>query len=281
MVRNALRQLYIQCRTYISFDRALVRTLGIAGFCAGLLIYDWPFLLSPLHRAMTLAVLVVVISFAAFYELTVRDAPGGAVLAVILSVCGFAGALWLGLTLFYRPLPNDHAPLLPAGERTAGLCPAPEGGMRILVGRDQLLTSGKGPVKGLVTPFRIASCSAPSFRRDARGLMVTGFGYDGDGTVIWELRDNQFARLQGDYLHVHRPDQSSLGLYDKWEREIFFIRYLAPDAVRIRGRFVCGTAPLVTMGGSTIEIGARQLSQPRCLKDSAGGLNYVPGAAGR
>jgi len=110
---------------------------------------------------------------------------------------------------------------------------------------------------------------------------VTGFGYDGDGTVIWELRDNQFARLQGDYLHVHRPDQSSLGLYDKWEREIFFIRYLAPDVVRIRGRFVCGTAPLVTMGSSTIEIGTHRFSQPRCLKDSAGGLNYVPGAAGR
>ena len=62
--------------------------------------------------------------------------------------------------------------------------------------------------------------------------MVSGFGYDDDGTVLWQLRDNQFVLLEGEYLHVHRPDRSSLGVYDKWEREIFFIRYLATDAVR-------------------------------------------------
>ena len=55
---------------------------GIAIFCAGLLVYKWHFLLEPLHRAMTLMVLVTIISFAAFYELTMRDAPSGVVLAM-------------------------------------------------------------------------------------------------------------------------------------------------------------------------------------------------------
>jgi hypothetical protein len=144
--------------------------------------------------------------------------------------------------------------------------------MRILAGADQLVTSGKGPV----TTFRVATCPAPSLRRSAAGLTVTGFGYDDDGNAIWELRDNRFARLQGEYLHVHRPDRSNLGLYDKWEREIFFVRYLAPDTVRIRGRFLCGGVPLVAISDSAIEIGARRFSQRRCLKDSGAGLNYVP-----
>jgi hypothetical protein len=254
-----------------------VRTLGIAIFCTGLLLYNWDFLLAPLHRTMAFVLLATIVSFAAFYELTVRDAPGGVVLAVILSVCGSAGALWLGLTLFYRPLANDHAPLLPAGERIAGLCDPPEGGMRILLGRDQLLASGKGPV----TPFRVATCPAPSVRRSAAGLTVAGFGYDDDGTATWRLRDNELVLLEGEYLHVHRPDRYSLGLYDRWEREVFFIRYLTPDTVRIRGRFLCGGAPLVTISDSAIEIGARRLSQPRCLKNSAAGLNYVSRPAER
>jgi hypothetical protein len=179
--------------------------------------------------------------------------------------------------MFYRPLANDQAPLLPAGERIVGLCNVPEDGVRILLGRDQLLASGKGPI----TPFRIATCPAPSLRRSAAGLTVAGFGYDDDGTAIWQLRDNQFALLEGEYLHVHRPDRSSLGLYDRWEREVFFIRYLAPDTVRIRGRFLCGDVPLVAIGDNAIEIGARRLSQRRCLRDSAAGLNYVPRSTAR
>jgi hypothetical protein len=196
----------------------------------------------------------------------------GAVLAVILSLWGGAGALWLGLFLFYRPLPNDHAPLRPAGHRMAGICAVPEDGLRVLLGRDELLMSGKGPV----TPFRIATCPGPSLQRSAAGLTVTGFGYDDDGTVIWQLRDNELVLLEGEYLHAHRPDRYSLGLYDRWEREVFFIRYLAPDTVRIRGRFLCNGAPLVAVSDSAIEIGARRLSRPRCLRDSAAGLNYVP-----
>ncbi len=277
MDRDRWRQLYLQCRTYISFDRALVRALAIAVFCVGLLIYNWDFVLEPLHRTMALPVLVIVVSFAVFYELTLRDVSSGVVLTVILSLWGGAGALWLGLILFYRPLPNDHAPLRPAGDHLAGVCAVPKNGMRVLLGRDELLMRGNGPV----TPFRIATCPAPSLRRSAAGLTVAGFGYDDDGTATWQLRDNQLVLLEGEYLHVHRTDRTSLGLYDRWEREVFFIRYLTPDTVRIRGRFLCGGAPLVAVSDSAIEIGVRRLSQPRCLNDNAAGLNYAPRPAER
>jgi len=272
MDREWMRQLYLQCRSYITLDRALARALAILVFCVGMLIYNWHFVLEPMHRTMALPVLVTIVSFAAFYELSLRDVSSGAVLAAILALWGGAAALWLSLILFYRPLPNDHAPLRPAGDRSAGVCAAPEGGMRVLLGRDELLMSGKGPM----TPFRIGTCPGPSLRRGAAGLAVTGFGYDDDGTVIWRLRDNELVLLEGEYLHAHRPDRSSLGLYDRLEREVFYIRTLTPDTVRIRGRFLCNGAPLVAVSDSAIDIGERRLSQPRCLRDGAAGLNYVP-----
>src|SRR6202000_412266 len=110
MDRDRLRQLCLQCMTYVTVDRVLLRTLGIAIFCAGLLIYNWHFLLEPLHRAMTLMMLATIVSFAAFYELTMRDAPSGVVLAVILSLCGGAGAVWVGPTLFFPALAQASAP---------------------------------------------------------------------------------------------------------------------------------------------------------------------------
>ncbi len=241
----------------------------IAVFCVGLLVYDWHFILAPLHRPMTLLLLATVISFAAFYELTLRDAPGGALLTVILSVCSGVGALWLVLALFYTPLPNDNAPLLP-GRGAVTSCAAPRGALHILLGQDDVLARGKGPV----TPFRVGTCPAPSVTRTATGLGITGFGYDDDGSMIYQLRDNRFTLLEGEYLHLHRPDHTSLGLYDKWEREIFFVRYLAADVVRIRGHFLCGGTAMVTITDSAAQIGSHRFSQPRCLKDS--GPNYAP-----
>jgi hypothetical protein len=270
-VRDTARLLYIQSRTYIAFDRALLRTLLLAAFCVWLVVAHRHLLLSPLHRAMALAVMSTIISFIAFYELTVRDAPSGAVLAVILSVLGGAALLWLGLVLFYTPLPNDHAPLRPDRDHVSGLCVPAQSGMRVLVGWDQLLAKGDGQF----TPFRVADCPAPSLRRTAQGLMVSGFGYDGDGSVIWQLSDNRFTRLEDDSLHLHRFDRGSLGIYDRWEREIFFVRFLAPDAVRMRGRFLCGAAPPVNISERVIEIGAQELSRPRCLKAGAA-VNYAP-----
>src|SRR5690242_13717075 len=104
----------------------VVRGVVLAGICAGVLVYNWGFLAWPMHRAMALMVLAAVFSFAWFYELTMRDMDMGWVLAGVLAILGGVLALWLGLTLFVHPLPNDAAPLVPAGETLeAQSCAAP------------------------------------------------------------------------------------------------------------------------------------------------------------
>src|SRR5579883_871276 len=259
------RQLYLQCKTYIRFDRVLLRSLVLLGLCLWLVIAGWHFVLAPEHRVLALALLASILSFAAFYDLTLRDAPSGMVLALILFLCGGAGALWLGLALFYRPLANDQTPLAPAGASMTGLCPGPAGALHLLIGPDDIVAHG--------APFRVGTCPAPAIARTAHGLRVTGFGYDDDGNTMWQLKANRFDRLEGDYLHVHRQDASSLGLYDRWEREIFFIRYLAPDAVRIRVCLLFRPAPAVTISDDAVEIGSRRFTRPRCLTASP---NYAP-----
>ena len=71
----------------------------------------------------------------------------------------------------------------------------------------------------------------------------------------------------GDYLHIHRPDKSTLGIYDRWENEILYVRYHDPSTVWVRGRFLCGDYPPVTIKEDSVTVGYTRLSQPSCLLD--------------
>lgn len=242
----------------------LVRGFALVAICLGVLVYNWGFLAWPMHRVMALMVMAAVFSFACFYELTMRDQPMERVLTGVLAIIGGAVALWVGLTLFARPLPNDSAPLVPAGETLeAQSCVAPPGALMATVGSDRVIHTGRG----VFTPFKVADCSGPGFEVTPKGLVVDDFGYDGDGSVAFTVRQNLFERLMGDWLHMHRPDASSLGVYDEWENEILYVRYLSPVAVRVRGRFLCGEYPPVTIRDSSVSVGDARYSQPSCLLD--------------
>jgi hypothetical protein len=240
------------------------RRLVLAAICLGVLVYNWNFLAWPMHRVMALLVMSAVFSLAWFYELTMRDAPLGRVLAGVLAIIAGAVILWLGLTLFVHPLPNDSNPLLAAGEALeAQSCAALPRRPMAAVGLDRIASGGRG----LFTPFKIAGCAGPSFTFTPKGLVVDEFGYDGDGSVAFKVRHNVFERIQGDYLHMHRPDRSTLGIYDEWENEILYVRYLNSNAIRVRGRFLCGDYPPVTIKDSSVAVGDMRFRQPSCLLD--------------
>ena len=180
----------------------LVRGLVLAGICLGVLIYDWHFLAWPMHRVMALLVMTAVFTFAWFYELTMRDAPMGRVLTGVLAIMGGAVLLWLGLTLFARPLPDDATPLIAAGE-TLDMqgCAVPPGTLTVAVGADRITSRGRGAF----VPFTVSGCAGPSLAVTPQGLVVNDFGYDGDGSVAFTLRHGLFQRLMGDWLHIHHP----------------------------------------------------------------------------
>ncbi|HVW72239.1 MAG TPA: hypothetical protein VHC39_01260, partial [Rhizomicrobium sp.] len=131
------------------------------------------------------------------------------------------------------------------------------------VGPDRIAQTGRA----LFTPFKVAGCSGPLLTLTPKGLVVDDFGYDGDGSVVFRIRRNLFDLIQGEWLHMHRPDRSTLGVYDEWENEILYVRYLNPGAVRIRGRFLCGEYPPVTIRDKSVRLGDARLDRPACLLD--------------
>ena len=238
-----------------------IRTLVLTGFCLILLVWNWHYIIAPSHRAMALLVLCLVFSGVAFYELTIRDVSMEWVLAGIFGVVALTASSWIALYFFGTPLANDHTPLVAARQTgAAGGCGTSANVLQIIMGGTRATGSGNGPF----TPLRVGVCPGPTVTRTPRGLMVNGFGYDDDGTVIYRIRDNQFERVIGDYLHIHRPDRSTLAIYDKSENEVLYLRYLYPGTVRMRGHFLCSETPSVTVADGAVTIGSRQLSQPPC-----------------
>ena len=250
--------------------RDLVRAAVLAAICLGVLVYNWGFLAWPMHRVMALLVMTAVFTFVWFYELTMHDAPMGRVLTGVLAIMGGAVLLWLGLTLFARPLPDDATPLIAAGETLdMQSCAVPPGALTVAVGADRITSRGRGAF----VPFMVSGCAGPSLVVTPQGLVVNDFGYDGDGSVAFTLRHNLFQRLMGDWLHIHRPDRSSLGIYDHWENEILYIRYLGAGVaagaatVRVRGRFLCGEYPPVVVKEASVTVGDSRYSRPDCVLD--------------
>lgn len=238
-----------------------VRTLVLTGFCLILLAWNWHYIIAPSHRAMTLLVLCLVFSGAVFYELTIRDVAMEWVLASVIGVVAAAASSWIALYFFGTAIANDHTPLAAARQTAAaGGCGGLANAFQVIVGGTRAVGYGNGPF----TPFRVGVCSGPTLTRTSRGLMVNAFGYDDDGTIVYRIQANQFERVMGDYLHIHRTDRSTLAIYDKSENEILYLRYIDPDTVRIRGHFHCGETPSVTVTDGAVTIGSRQLSQPLC-----------------
>ena len=52
-----------------------------------------------------------------------------------------------------------------------------------------------------------------------------------------------------------RPDAHTLVILDRFDKEVLYIRYLNPNAVRIRGRFLCGESPQAVIRDDTILVG--------------------------
>ena len=224
-------------------SKDFLRALAWCAFGGLLIAWNAPSLLPPEHRLIALLLIACGLSLALFVEMMARQLSLDWVLAGVAAVIGLAGLVWLGLRFFYVPLANDNAPLLPRRAAALKICP---GALNAGLG-DRWVQGG---VKNFV-PFRVGTCPGPSLTRTAAGLTVNAYGYDSSGTIIFRIQENRFTLLLGDYLHVHRPNRSVLGVYDKGEQEILRVDYLAPDTARIRGRFLCGdSAPIILAGGS-------------------------------
>ncbi len=189
------------------------------------------------------------------HELTIRDAPAGWLLAAVLFPL-MAGGLGYGVWRITRP-PEPVGPLLPAQEPAPPpVCGAARSDLVMAFGPNRVIGKGKGPFKVLT----VDDCMVLSLRRQAGGLMIRAFFYDWNNDIAFRVMDNIYEPATSLQLRPFRPDPHSFVLLDRFDGEVLYVRYLNPDAVRIRGRFLCGEQPQAVIHDDEVLVGGIRIN---------------------
>ena len=184
--------------------------------------------------------LVYALAILLAYELAIRDAPVAWIAGGIFALTGFSMTAY-GLWLATRP-PVPVGPLLPAREATPHASCVEKIGAKDLVmafGTHRAVGTGQGPFR----PIRVDDCTVMALRRVGKGLMVKALFYDWNNDVAFTVNDNVYEPTMPLQLRPFRPDPHTVVVLDRFDKEVLYVRYLNPNAVRIRGRFLCGQQP--------------------------------------
>jgi hypothetical protein len=187
--------------------------------------------------------------------------------------------LWRALQL---PVPagpliaaNDPSPALVCKEKPQG------DDLLIALGTNRVLGKGPGPF----SPLLVDECVVLKLLRRNGGLMVQSFGYAWSGDIAFHVMNNVYEPDSALKLRALRPDRSTFLLLDRFDKEVLYVRYLNRNAVRIRGRFLCGEAPqavirddAILVGGIRLNgvfVGQRLAKGHRCATIKAGGYGIA------
>jgi hypothetical protein len=210
-------------------------------------------IVTPETRGIALLGFATVISVLLGYELTARNLPLNMVLFIVMAVPPATDGSYMLWKYLFTP-PQPRGPLIPAGEPSPPLACRDKPGPDDLVmafGTNRVIGRGRGPF----SPIQATDCSTIKLVPRDGGLIVEAFGFDWNNDVAYGVRDNRLEKAFVSGLHARRPDRSSFVLLDRFDQEVVYVRYLNRNAVRIRGRFLCGTNPQVVIHDAYTLIG--------------------------
>jgi hypothetical protein len=204
--------------------RALVCVLLFWSFLAGKVLF-------PLQPVVVLAFATLLGLFVAL-ELLLRGASQTWILGSILLIDGVVGSSYL----VWRQVQGDD--------------------LLMAFGTDRALGKGPGPF----APILVDDCVALRLLRKDGGLMIQAFGYEYTQDIAFHVMDNVYEPDIALKMRALRPDRSTFVLLDRFDKEVLYVRYLNPHAVRIRGRFLCGEAPQAVIRDEGIFVGGVRLN---------------------
>jgi hypothetical protein len=261
------------------------RNLGTVLRAAGCGFVFWAFqvgrVLFPLQPAVVLAFATMLGMLVAF-ELLLRNAPQGWVLGSMLLIDLLVGGSYLLWRALQPPAPTG--PLIAANDPSPPrICEEKPGPDDLLMAFGTNRVLGKGP--GPFTPLLVDECAVLKLLRRDGGLIVQSFGYAWTGDIAFHVMNNVYEPDSALKLRALRPDRSTFLLLDRFDKEVLYVRYLNRNAVRIRGRFLCGEAPQAVIGDDTILVGGirlngvfigqRRAKGHRCATIKAGGYGIA------
>jgi hypothetical protein len=235
------------------------RNRGTAVRAAVCALVFWAFLaggvLFPLRPPVVLA-FATGLGMLVALELLLREAPQAWILASMLLIDAVVYGSYL-VWLHVQP-PAPSGALIAASDPTPPGCgdePA-TGDLLMAFGTERVLGKGPGPF----TPLLVDDCVALKLLRRGEGLMIQAFGYSYTQDIAFHVMDNVYEPDSALKLRALRPDRSTFQLLDRFDKEVLYVRYLNPHAVRIRGRFLCGESPQAVIRDDAILVGGVRIN---------------------
>ena len=134
---------------------------------------------------------------------------------------------------------NDPDPPLPASCLRLG--PVPADALRVYMGGNAGYSTADQ-----VTVLAVRGVPVLSLHRLPGGIAVNAETYSEDGRMVAEITENRFSVNPDNFFKLVRPDNHSLAVYDRENRDVLDVRYINSHSVRVLGTFrLPGSAPLV------------------------------------
>jgi hypothetical protein len=159
---------------------------------------------------------------------------------------------------FVRPTPrpetDNHGWITAASDPTPpSSCDTmpnlPSDGLLLILGDSGVYTARTDKL----TILTIGNCPLLKMQRSKQGLLFDADIFSLSGNLIARIESNEFNLVPGEYSYKRRPDVSTLIVFDKHGNELLWIKYLNPEAVRIRGIFTCPNYGSITVTDKEIK----------------------------
>jgi hypothetical protein len=99
-----------------------------------------------------------------------------------------------------------------------------------------------------VAAIQIGQCAPVMIRQGPNGIMVSADIYSPQGELVGQIRDNGYTMSGEKRLAVEKSgDLSTLVVHDAQRTELLYVRYLNPNAIRVRGVLSCPVPRLITV----------------------------------
>jgi hypothetical protein len=189
-------------------------------------------------------------------------------LAIGLVMMIGAGLIWIFIS-YSHPEPwrgwlqaaNDPMPDTPCGRNLQ------DDEIIMALGHEGVLLGKTAKIRAV----SIGECDSLTLERSPDGLLVGAVIYDDKGDKLGTISDNGYE-INREGLIVEREGLSTLVVHNSEHKEVLYVKYLNPQAIRVRGMFFCPSHP----GVSLIVSDKRMVAYPiraemaDCIKNSNG-----------
>jgi hypothetical protein len=200
--------------------------------------------LYPISHFLGILTAAALIAILGFPELTI-----GYWTASFIAIILAASALYVYVGPVLPEETNYKGWLVPANISTPLMkCPIANGDVALIMGTSVYVTDypDRYPV------FNLGECAPLHLHKTKDGVAVDFDMYTPTKSLIARLRDNEWHLVPSEMAYSEHPDRSTLQVIDKQGRELFFIKYLNPETIWIRGSFSCGTQQPIVIDNYSI-----------------------------